>query len=209
MKIQSDSIQDGQPIAAKYAMGKPDSESHATFSDNISPHIGWSDLPEGTKSLVLICTDVDAPTKPDDVNQEGKTVPADLPRADFQHWVLVDLPPDGGDLQEGEFCKGVTPKGKDAKAGPRGTRQGLNDYTGWFSGDADMEGKYFGYDGPFPPWNDERVHNYRFTLFALDVERCPVEGEFTAKDVLDALDGHILGEAAITGSYTLNPDAKG
>jgi phosphatidylethanolamine-binding protein (PEBP) family uncharacterized protein len=40
---------------------------------------------------------------------------------------------------------------------------------GWFAGDNDMRGDYYGYDGPCPPWNDEIVHRYVFTLFALDV----------------------------------------
>ena len=52
---------------------------------------------------------------------------------------------------------------------PRGARQGINDYTGWFAGDKDMAGNYFGYDGPCPPWNDEIPHRYVFTLYALDV----------------------------------------
>ena len=32
-----------------------------------------------------------------------------------------------------------------------------------------MFGDYYGYDGPCPPWNDELVHRYVFTLYALDV----------------------------------------
>ena len=59
----------------------------------------------------------------------------------------------------------------------------MNDYTGWFAGDADMGGTYNGYDGPAPPWNDLRVHRYHFQLFALDIERYPVDGDFNAGDV--------------------------
>ena len=59
---------------------------------------------------------------------------------------------------------------------PRGARQGINDYTGWFAGDKDMAGNYFGYDGPCPPWNDEIPHRYVFTLYALDVPRLDVGG---------------------------------
>lgn len=62
------------------------------MSDNKNPHLQWSDLPAGTRSLVLICHDYDVPSKGDDVNQEGKTVPANLPRVDFYHWVMIDLP---------------------------------------------------------------------------------------------------------------------
>lgn len=42
---------------------------------------------------------------------------------------------------------------------PAGSRQGLNDYTAFMAG-SEMAGDYFGYDGPCPPWNDERLHHY-------------------------------------------------
>jgi Raf kinase inhibitor-like YbhB/YbcL family protein len=206
MKLWSDSFQNGQPIPADYAFGKPDPEAHMTFSGNESPHLAWSDLPEGTRSLVLLCVDPDAPTKADDVNQEGRKVSKDLPRGDFYHWVLVDLPPDASPLTRGEFSKEVTPGGKKAAPGPHGTRQGLNDYTDFLAGNADLAGKYFGYDGPCPPWNDEIVHRYRFTLYATDLPRCPVEGEFRGGDVQAAIEGHVLGEASIEGTYALNPE---
>ena len=209
MKLHSDSFSDGAAIPVANALGKPDPESNIALADNRSPHLAWSELPEGTRSLALIVVDVDAPSVGDDVNQEDRTVPIDLLRADFYHWILVDLPADADALKEGEFCEGVTAHGKDGPAGPRGTRQGLNDYTGWFEGDADMEGQYYGYDGPCPPFNDERLHHYRFTLYALDVEKCPVEGEaFGGVDALKAMEGHILGEATITGTYSINPDAR-
>jgi len=96
-------------------------------------------------------------------------------------------------------------RGKNGPAAINGTRQGLNDYTGWFATDHDMSGDYFGYDGPCPPWNDAIVHHYVFTLYALDLDRVAVDGRFTANDVLRAIEGHVLGKASITGTYTLNP----
>jgi phosphatidylethanolamine-binding protein (PEBP) family uncharacterized protein len=81
----------------------------------------------------------------------------------------------------------------------------VNDYTLWFGGDQGMGGDYHGYDGPCPPWNDSIVHHYMFTLHALDVERCPVEGRFTGADVRAAIAGHTLGRATLTGVYSLNP----
>jgi Raf kinase inhibitor-like YbhB/YbcL family protein len=203
MKLWSDSFDDAGAMPARLAFGKPHPEDHVELSDNRSPHLAWSDLPAGTRSLALVCHDPDAPTVPDDVNREGVTVPRELPRADFYHWALVDLPPDASPLEEGEFSDGVTPGGKEAAEGPRGTRQGANGYTQWFAGDAAMAGTYLGYDGPCPPWNDERVHHYHFTLYALDVERCDVAGEFTAGDVLAAISGHVLGQASIVGSYAI------
>jgi Raf kinase inhibitor-like YbhB/YbcL family protein len=207
MRLQSDSFQHGQAIPTRNAFGKHDPQSHIALAENRNPHLAWSDLPEGTRSLALICQDPDVPSRPDDVNQEGRTVPADLPRVPFTHWVLVDLPPQPGSIAEGEFSDGVTPRGKGA-AGPRGTRQGVNDYTGWFQGDKDMSGTYHGYDGPCPPWNDTILHHYHFTLYALDVDRCPVEGDFTADDVKKALEGHVLGQASVMGTYTINPDVN-
>jgi len=68
-----------------------------------------------------------------------------------------------------------------------------------------MSGDYFGYDGPCPPWNDALLHHYVFTLYALSLDRVPVEGRFNAADVRKAIAGHVLAEAAITGTYTLNP----
>jgi hypothetical protein len=100
------------------------------------------------------------------------------------------------------------PRGKQSPAGPPGSRQGLNDYTLWFAGDADMAGRYFGYEGPCPPWNDERLHHYHFALYAMDVARCPVEGTFTGQQVRAALAGHVLAEARLTGTYSLNPAVR-
>ena len=99
------------------------------------------------------------------------------------------------------------PKGKAGPQAPGGKpwRHGINDYTGWFAGNAEMAGQYFGYDGPFPPFNDARVHRYLFLLYALDVDRCPVDGAFTGPQVLDAIRGHVLAQACYSGRYTLNP----
>ena len=205
MKIESCSFDHDSPIPSKYAFCRIDPENHATFSDNISPELCWSDLPEGTKSLVLLCVDPDVPTRPDDVNQEGRSVRADLPRTRFVHWVMVDIPPSCTGVGEGECSSGVIPRGKQDPPGPAGTRQGMQDYTGWFEGDAEMGGKYFGYDGPAPPWNDEIIHHYHFQIYATNLDRCPVDGDFCGVDVVQAIKDNILGEAEIVGTYTLNP----
>jgi Raf kinase inhibitor-like YbhB/YbcL family protein len=208
MKLWSDTFTNGQPIPERCAFGKHHAEQHVELTENKNPHLAWSDLPTGTKSLVLICHDSDVPSKPDNVNREGVTVPADLPRVGFYHWVLVDLAPDVSSVAEGEFSDGITAKGKSGPPSARGTRQGLNNYTQWFAGDADMGGTYFGYDGPCPPWNDEIVHHYHFTLFALDVDTLPVTGEFGGDDVRKAMQGHVLGQVSIAGTYHINPNAR-
>ncbi|MBU1690584.1 MAG: YbhB/YbcL family Raf kinase inhibitor-like protein [Gammaproteobacteria bacterium] len=72
---------------------------------DISPPLVWSGLPDGTKSLVLIVDDPDAPD------------PA-APKMTWVHWVLYNLPPIAGEL----------PEAVPAKVLPPGTLQGMNDW---------------------------------------------------------------------------------
>jgi len=118
--------------------------------------------------------------------------------------VMVDLPANLSSIGEGEFSRGFTARGKGGPATLHGARHGLNDYTGWFAGDAEMGGNYFGYDGPFPPFNDSLVHHYVFTLYALGVARAAVEGSFTGAQAREAIYPHVLAEATHSGTYTLN-----
>jgi Raf kinase inhibitor-like YbhB/YbcL family protein len=207
MKLWSDSWINGERIPTRYAAGRPDAAGVA-FSDNLNPHLAWDEVPSGTRSFALICHDFDVPSRGDDVNRSDREVPADLPRVDFFHWVMVDLPPTLGAIAEGEFSRGFTAHGKPgpavALAAVAGARQGLNDYTGWFAADPERAGDYFGYDGPFPPFNDSLVHHYVFTVYALAIARAPVEGRFTGAQVRAAIYDHILAEATHSGTYTLN-----
>jgi Raf kinase inhibitor-like YbhB/YbcL family protein len=204
MKLWSDSWANGDRIGARYAAGRLDAAGAVGFSDNLNPHLAWSDLPPGTRSLVLICHDFDVPSKPDDVNKSDREIPSDLPRVDFFHWLLADLPPGLAQIAEGEFSRGFTARGKPGPATLHGARQGLNDYTGWFAGDPERAGQYFGYDGPFPPFNDSLVHHYVFTLYALDIARVPLEGAFAGAALREAIAGHVLDAATYSGTYTLN-----
>jgi phosphatidylethanolamine-binding protein (PEBP) family uncharacterized protein len=205
MELWSDSWTNGDRIPPRFAAGRLRPDGGVEFSDNLNPHLAWKDLPEGTASMVLICHDFDVPSRTDDVNRPGREVPADLPRVDFFHWVLVDLPPRPTVIAEGEFSRGFTPRGKSGPSAIHGARQGLNDYTTWFAGDPERAGQYFGYDGPFPPFNDSLVHHYVFTLYAVSVPRLPVAGVFTGHEVRAALAGRVLGAATFSGTYTLNP----
>ncbi|WP_188422744.1 YbhB/YbcL family Raf kinase inhibitor-like protein [Oxalicibacterium solurbis] len=209
MKLWSDSFKDGEAIPGEFAFCVIDPAAHVAMSSNRNPHLAWSDAPAGVQSYALIVHDPDVPSRGDDVNQEGKTVPADLPRVDFFHWTLVDIPSNVNAIAAGTFSDGVTPRGK---AGPAiadssipDARHGINDYTGWFSQDKDMSGDYFGYDGPCPPWNDAIAHRYTFTLYALDIASLPVHGRFNGVQARAAIAGHVLAEASLTGWYSLNP----
>ena len=205
MQLSSNSFSDGQKIPGDYAFCIPDPAHHVCLGRNLNPQLSWSDAPAGTRSFVVICHDPDVPSKGDDVNQEGRTVPAALPRVDFFHWVLVDLPASITTLKEGEFSSGVTPRGKPGPQAAHGARQGINNYTDWFAGDNDMRGDYYGFDGPCPPWNDEIIHRYVFTVFALDIDKLPLAGKFGGPEVRAAMHGHILAQASLTGTYSLNP----
>ncbi|WP_018991190.1 YbhB/YbcL family Raf kinase inhibitor-like protein [Aromatoleum toluclasticum] len=209
MKLSSQSFADGARIPDEFSFCIPAAEGHACLGSNRNPHLAWSGVPAGTRSFVLICHDPDVPSKGDDVNQEGRVVPASLPRVDFFHWVVVDLPADLREIAAGSFSGEVTPGGKNGPEGPLGSRQGINDYTAWFAGDETMRGNYHGYDGPCPPWNDELVHRYVFTLYALDKECSSVDGQFGGAQVRNAIAGHVLAEARLTGTYTLNPALLG
>jgi phospholipid-binding protein, PBP family len=175
------------------------------LSDNRSPHLAWKDAPAGTRSFVLTCIDPDVPSRGDDVNQAGRTVPPELPRVEFAHWLMANIPTECGELAEGACSDEVTPRGKREPFGPPGSVQGLNDYTGWFAGDAAMAGQYLGYDGPCPPWNDSLLHHYHFSVSALDVPALRLAPGFTLDDLRAAMAGHVLAEARLVGTYTLNP----
>jgi Raf kinase inhibitor-like YbhB/YbcL family protein len=207
MKLTSASFLPDQPIPQQFGFGAYDSILHMQFAPNHNPHLKWSGAPADTRSFALICVDPDAPTSAEDVNKEGRVVPASLPRTAFYHWVMVDIPDTVSEIAEGACSDGIVAGGKKELKGPAGSRQGLNDYTSWFADDADMAGTYRGYDGPCPPWNDMRIHRYQFTLYALSAKRCPVEGDFTAPQVLTAIRRLTLAEAQLTGTYSINPNS--
>jgi Raf kinase inhibitor-like YbhB/YbcL family protein len=206
MQLRSDNFQHGAPIPSRLAFGKPGSP--VALSDNYSPHLAWKAAPEGTRSFVLTCIDPDVPSKPDDVNKEGRSVPADLPRVEFVHWLMANIPVECAELSEGACSDEITPRGKQQPFGPPGSVQGVNDYTGWFAGDADMGGTYLGYDGPCPPWNDTLVHHYHFSVYALDTEALALKPGFSLAELRAAMNGHVLAEATLTGTYSLNPAAS-
>ena len=73
--------------------------------EDLSVPLAWRDAPAGTKSLVLIVDDPDAPDPK-------------APRMTWVHWVLYNIPPAASGLKEGI----------ESTALPPGTRQGLNDW---------------------------------------------------------------------------------
>ncbi|MDR2173959.1 MAG: YbhB/YbcL family Raf kinase inhibitor-like protein [Burkholderiales bacterium] len=208
MKLWSNSFADSTLIPCEYAFAAIDAAQHVVLSNNRNPHLAWDDVPAGTQSFALLCYDKDVPSRGDDVNKEDREIPESLPRVDFFHWVLIDIPAAQREIEAGSHSRSVTPRGKpgpEVSLAPDSMRHGINDYTGWFSGDPDMHGDYYGYDGPCPPWNDSIVHHYLFILYALDVLRLRVEGKLSGQAVRLTMQQHILAQASLTGRYTLNP----
>ena len=195
-------IANGTVIKAKYSFCIEDGNGKAKFGPNKSPEIKWSNAPKGTKSFALITVDPKVPSKADNVNKDGKTVSKDLPRVNFYHWLLANIPADIQHLPMGAEGEGVVNKGKKAKATQYGVR-GLNNYGNWFASNPDMSGNYGGYDGPCPPWNDELVHEYHFEVYALD-SMLDLKPGFKADELLKAMKGHILAKGTSVGLYKLN-----
>ena len=198
MQLRSDSFEHRGPIPAEFALGAP-----GGFGGNRNPQLAWSDAPAGTQSFALLCIDTDAPTDGALAADAATPIPVDHPRGDFVHWVVANIPADVREIAAGSSSDGVSKRGKPAGSDAGGAR-GLNDYTGWFAGDADMDGEYFGYDGPYPPPNDLRTHRYFFRVFALDVDKLDVPQVLTAQQAFAAMHGHVLAEASTYGTYRLH-----
>ena len=101
----------------------------------------------------------------------------DAPGRVFTHWVLFNLSAGSRELLEAvptqpQFSSGAL--------------QGKNDF-----------GKT-GYGGPCPP--PGRPHRYQFTLYALD-QLLDLKSGASKQQVLEAMQGHILGQGQLTGTY--------
>jgi Raf kinase inhibitor-like YbhB/YbcL family protein len=201
LQVESESIRDGERVPDEYAFGVPDGSGKAAAEGgNRSPHLRWSGAPDGTQSFALTVYDPDVPADFTDANQEDKKLPEDLARRDFTHWLLVDISPDVTELPAGAGSDGIVAGGKPTGQTEYGVT-GSNSYT-----ESQGDGTYGGYDGPFPPWNDERLHHYHFTVHALDVPSLGLEGDFKLDDVRAAIEGHVLDQGELVATYTLNAD---
>lgn len=100
----------------------------------------------------------------------------DAPMGTWVHWVIYNLPAEARGLPAG-----ITP---DAEL-PDGSRQGNNSWP------------KLGYGGPCPPSGS---HRYVFKLYALDAV-LDVRPGATEQQLLQAMEGHILAEAQLMGTY--------
>lgn len=191
-------------IAPEYAFCAPAEKTHVQDGGNKSIGLSWGKGPYGTRSFTIVAVDTEVPTVFDDAGKEGKTIPASMPRKDFYHWTLVNIPATTAGIAAGADSSGVEPRGKSERQTEYGLR-GINDYASYMASDPERSGVYAGYDGPCPPWNDERVHRYHFRVFALDVDKLTLPENFGGPDVMKAMEGHILAQGEILGLYSLNP----
>jgi hypothetical protein len=204
LTVRVDTFKSGQTIPPQYAFCVPAAQGHTAPGLDINPRISWSKGPAGTKSYAIIATDPDVPTIRTDMNQEGKTVAAAIPRRTFYHWILVDISPRVRSLAKGADSASRVARGKPATPSKAGVK-GLNDYTAAMAGNEQMKGAYYGYDGPCPPWNDEVVHHYHFTVYALSVPSLNLSGAFGGAEAMAALQGKVLAQGEVIGLYTQNP----
>src|SRR5208282_3591332 len=86
LTLESKAFTEGEAIPKKYTCEGKD----------ISPPVAWSEIPQGTKSLVLIVDDPDAPDPK-------------APKMTWVHWVLYNLPPDATGLAEGIGADALPP----------------------------------------------------------------------------------------------------
>ena len=101
----------------------------------------------------------------------------DAPGGVFTHWILFNLPADSSGLSEAVPSQPQLPDG---------SLQGKNDFG------------RIGYGGPCPP--PGRPHRYQFTLYALD-QTLDLKAGASKKQVIDAMQGHILVQGRLTGTY--------
>ena len=73
MKLASSAFADGSPIPRRFTCD----------GEDISPPLHWSGVPSGTRSLVLLCSDPDAPA------------------GTWHHWAVYNMSPDRTELAEG------------------------------------------------------------------------------------------------------------
>jgi len=189
------------PLSTAFCVPK----GSALVAQDKSPGLRWSAGPTGTKSYAVIMVDPDVTADLSLMNKPGVTIAVDAPRMNIYHWELIDIPPTVTHLDPGIEGDGPTPGGKPIGPGKVGIR-GTNDYWPLFNKNPnmppEMKGPYGGFDGPCPPANDLRVHNYKFQVFALDVDTLKLSGQFFAPAVLAAMKDHILAQGEADAKFT-------
>ena len=87
------------------------------------------------------------------------------------HWLVYNIPAQASGFEEGSIAEGSV--------------QGI------------CNGGTYGYEGPCPP---EKPSTYLFKLYALDI-MLDVPANADRKYVLKEIEGHVVGEATLKGTY--------
>ena len=215
MQLTSTAFSDGSEIPRKYGYK----------NGNISPPLRISELPDNTKSLILIVDD------PDAKKAVGKV---------WTHWILfniipwrkmssldgseggTDVDPNTGNLEIviPESKKGwtdcLTGVDWDEAVGEEmyqtnrdRLEQNWQDHVGNITSNGIKLSRYgmlglndfdeFAYGGPAPP---DAPHTYQFKIYAIDEEVDESLGmKGTQSHLEQIMKGHILAEAKLTGTY--------
>jgi len=162
MKLRSDSFKDGDYLGPDHVLSAD--YGFGCHGSNRSPHLAWDGAPAGTKSFAVTCFDPDAPTG-----------------SGFWHWVVVNIPPNVGELalDTGNPASGTLPAGA------------LSVRTDF--------GKP-GYGGPCPPEGDH-PHRYLFTVHAVSMDALPVTADTSAAVVGFYLNFNTLAKASLMGLF--------
>ena len=157
------------------------------YGQERSPPLVWAAVPDGTVSIAVIMDDPDAKLEFKDLIEP------------WIHWVIWGIPGDTPELAEQ-----IPTTTEVLSIGPN-VRQGTNDND------------IIGYSGPCPPANITTIfqrrdghrdstrdpyqpHGYMFTVYALDTE-IDLPAGLTKYDLLQAMDGHILGAGELRGEF--------
>lgn len=100
------------------------------------------------------------------------------PKITWVHWVVYNIPVDTTGFSQSASLRSL----------PSGSEEGINDW------------KNQGYGGPCPPIGR---HRYYHKLYALDTPLKKLTNP-TKANVLAAMDGHLIAEALLIGTYKKN-----
>jgi Raf kinase inhibitor-like YbhB/YbcL family protein len=154
----SDSFQAGANIPQKHVFN-----GMGCTGENVSPHLRWSGVPDGTKSFAVVMHDPDAPTS-----------------GGFYHWVMFNIPADRTELEDGAGGDKIGSLVHHVVLGH--TDFGAN-----------------AYGGPCPPPGP--AHRYNITVYALDIDKLPLDKTTTGAKLEFMASQHALGKATISGRY--------